>query len=203
MTPGSPVRIYGGQSHHRVVLGGLTRNLPVVQIKDGVYIASDAELILGDVEFITRAAEVLAERVSKFKTEVILSAEAKSIALSYQLASRLGHRRFIVARKGAKRYMGEFLEERLTAITTASEQRLLVTSTDSSHLSGKRVCLLDDVVSTGATFTALEAIVRKAGGVVACRAAIWREGPWTKNMNLVCLGALPLYLRAGVDVRVV
>jgi adenine phosphoribosyltransferase len=166
----------------------------LVQIKPGVYIASDAELILGDVEFLTVSAQMLARKLRRLDIEIVLTAEAKSIALAYELAKRLGHSRFMVARKSAKGYMGGYFEQKLTSLTTESEQRLLLTEDELGFLSGRRVCLLDDVVSTGATFAALEAITKRAGGSVVCRAAIWKEGPWYAGENLTCVGELPVFV---------
>jgi len=194
MIPKNTVRIYTGQRSFRVKLPGIARNLPLVQIKPGVHIASDAGLILGDVEFLSGAAQSLARKMRRFDIDVILTAEAKSIALAYELARRLGHERFMVARKSAKSYMEDYYAQKLRSITTESEQQLLLTKEELHSLSGRRVCLLDDVVSTGATFTALEAIVRKAGASVVCRAAIWREGPWYDGENLVCVGVLPIFV---------
>ena len=193
LNPEGTVRRYAGQRTYNVVLSGISRDLPLVQIKPGVYIASDAELILGDVKFLSKAGQLLARKLTGLKIDIILTAEAKSIALAYELAKRLGHSRFIVARKSAKSYMGDYFAQKVKSITTKSEQRLLMTREELKSLSGRNVCLLDDVVSTGATFTALEAIVKKAGGNVVCRAAIWREGPWYRG-DLLCVAVLPIFV---------
>jgi len=161
-----------------------------------MYVASDAELILGDTEFLTRTASALARELKSQSFDAILTAEAKSIALAYELARKLGHRRFLVARKTVKSYMGDYLREGLKSITTDSLQQLLLTAEERGYLSGKRVCLLDDVVSTGATLDALERIAQKAGAEVTCRAAIWREGPWYTR-GLVFLGTLPVFITEG------
>lgn len=90
--------------------------------------------------------------------------------------------------------MGEHLSQEVRSITTSSVQQLLLTREEMGYVSGRRICLLDDVVSTGSTLRALEAITRKAEGDVVCRAAIWREGPWYDQEELVCLGLLPVYV---------
>jgi adenine phosphoribosyltransferase len=159
-----------------------------------MWIASDAALILGDVELISKAAELLAKKVRRKPTDVVLTAEAKSIALAYELSKRLGHERFIVARKSLKVYMGDHISQKLRSITTSSDQELVLTKEEMTCLAGKKVCLLDDVVSTGGTLKALEALVANAGGIVTCRAAIWREGPWYRGSDLVYVDALPVFV---------
>jgi adenine phosphoribosyltransferase len=191
---GDAVRWYAGETFYRAVLSGLERDLPLVEIEAGMWIASDAELILGDVEFISRGALLLSEKVKHFGPEIVLTAEAKSIALAYELSRLLGHDRFVVARKTLKAYMGDHLSQEVRSITTRSVQRLLLTKEEIGYISGKRVCLLDDVVSTGATFKALEAIARKADAETVCRAAIWKEGPWYDETDLVYLDLLPVFV---------
>jgi len=159
-----------------------------------MWIASNAELILGDVEFISRASRLLAERVAKTKADVVVTAEAKSIALAYGLSKELGHPRFVVARKSFKSYMSERLTQPVKSITTSSEQVLILTKRDAAYVKDKRACVLDDVVSTGGTLRALEALVRKAGGVVGCRAALWKEGPWYREKRLVFVSTLPIFV---------
>jgi adenine phosphoribosyltransferase len=188
------VRRYTGERLYRAVLPGLERDLPLVEIEPGLWIASDAELILGDVGFLSRAALLLSEKVGKFDPQVVLTAEAKSIALAYELSRLLGHERFVVARKTLKSYMGDHVSRKVRSITTSSEQQLLLTRDELGYISGKRVCLLDDVVSTGATLAALEAITEAADGEVVCRAAIWKEGPWYDGADLVHLGQLPVFV---------
>ncbi|MDA4112605.1 MAG: phosphoribosyltransferase family protein [Thaumarchaeota archaeon] len=188
------VRLYAGERFHRAELAGLERDLPIVEIGPGMWIASDAGLILGDVEFLSRSALLLSERVKRFDPEVVLTAEAKSIALAYELSRLLGHDRFVVARKTLKAYMGDHISQEVKSITTRSVQQLLLTREEAGYISGRRVCLLDDVVSTGSTLRALEATAGKAGGDVVCRAAVWREGPWYDQTDLICLGLLPVYV---------
>jgi adenine phosphoribosyltransferase len=188
------VRRYAAQRSYRVEFSGISRELPLVRIRPGVYIASDAGLILGDVEFLSKAAQVLARKMKGLDIDMILTAEAKSIALAYELSRRMGFDRFMVARKSAKAYVGSYFSQKVKSITTESEQQLLLTKEEMRSLSGRRVCLLDDVVSTGATFAALGAIAKKADATVVCRAAIWKEGPWYTEEGLVCLGVLPIFV---------
>src|SRR5271155_3043152 len=138
---------YAGQRTYRVKFAGISRELPLVQDDPGVYIASNAELILGDVEFLSKSAQVLATEMKGLEFDIILTAEAKSIALAYELSKLLGLERFIVARKSAKAYVESYFSQRVRSITTKSNQQLLLTRQEMAALSGKRVCLLDDVVS--------------------------------------------------------
>jgi adenine phosphoribosyltransferase len=178
-------------------LGTLRRELPLVRISSHLWIASDAEAVLGDVEFLSTATRLLAEKVRRRGTDVVLTAEAKSIALAYGLSMMLGQSRFVVARKSLKAYMGEHISQKVKSITTVSEQELILTKNDVSALSGKRVCLLDDVVSTGETLKALDVLVEAAGGISVCKAAVWREGPWYKGSDLVYLATLPIFVDDG------
>lgn len=178
---------------HTVKLGDLHRDLPVVKVSPGLWIASDAELILGDTEFISKAAELLARKLSRKRVDVVLTAEAKSIALAYELSRRLQHSRFVVARKSLKTYMGDHVSQKVRSITTEKDQELVLTKEEMSSLAGKRVCLLDDVISTGGTLKALEALVARARATIACRAAVWKEGPWYKGSGVVYLDTLPVF----------
>jgi adenine phosphoribosyltransferase len=192
-----PVKAYSGQKSYRLKLDGLQLELPLVKVSPHLWIASDAELILGDVEFIEKAAEVLSKKVSRLRADLVLTAEAKSIALAYALSKKLGHRRFVVARKSIKAYTGAHISQKLRSITTSADQALILTKEEIVSLSGKRVCLLDDVVSTGETLKALEVLLTKAGGIVSCKAAIWREGPWYKDSDLVYADVLPVFVEKG------
>jgi adenine phosphoribosyltransferase len=188
------VRRFRGESSFRVKLNGLERDVPLVEVSPNLWIASDAELILGDVGFLSTAARLLAERLKNEGFDVIVTAEAKSIALAYALSNELGHGRFVVARKNLKAYMGEHISQTVRSITTSSEQSLILTSQDASWIKERRACLFDDVVSTGATLRALDDLVRKAGGTVACSAALWKEGPWYQDERLVYVGSLPVFV---------
>lgn len=188
------VRIYEGQLFHEVNVFGLRRRLPIVPIDDGLWIASDAEIVLGDVEFINRAGAEVSRTVSQYRPEVVVTAEAKAIALAYEVARGLGHGRFVVVRKSVKGYMRDYMIEGVKSITTREPQMLVLTTDDAELIRGRRVCLLDDVVSTGATMRALERLVVRAGGEVVCKACIWREGPWYSSNDLLFFDALPIYV---------
>lgn len=191
------VKAYSGEKFLRVRLGPVRRKLPLVRISPHMWIASDAEFILGDVELISAAARIIARKVGRGRTDVVLTAEAKSIALAFELSKNLGHKRFVVARKSLKSYMSDHVVQPLRSITTDSQQELLLTAEEMDCIAGKKVCILDDVVSTGGTLAALQTLVDRAEGTVVCKAAIWKEGPWYKGRDLVFVEELPVFVEPG------
>lgn len=184
---------YYGQKTYTTVVGEIRRVLPVTEVEDGVYIASNASVILGDVEFIIYAGKLVAERIREYSVDVIVTPEAKSLALAYEVAKNLGHSKYVVARKSVKSYMKNPLIERVRSITTKEEQILVLCEEEVKYVKDRRVCILDDVVSTGGTMKALERLVKKAGGNIVCRAAIWLEGPWMENEEIIYLSTLPIF----------
>jgi len=184
---------YYGQKTYTTVVGEIRRVLPVTEVEDGVYIASNASVILGDVEFIIYTGKLVAERIRKYSVDVIVTPEAKSLALAYEVAKNLGHSKYVVARKSVKSYMKNPLIERVRSITTKEEQILVLCEEEVKYVKDRRVCILDDVVSTGGTMKALERLVKKAGGNIVCRAAIWLEGPWMENEEIIYLSTLPVF----------
>uniref|UniRef100_A0A7J3ZK06 Phosphoribosyltransferase n=1 Tax=Fervidicoccus fontis TaxID=683846 RepID=A0A7J3ZK06_9CREN len=190
----SNTKPYRGEEYYEVSVGNIKRRLPLVKVAEKIWIASDADLVLGDVEFIEAAARLLADKIKACEPELIVAPEAKSLALAYEVAKQLGLKRFVVARKERKSYMKSVIVERVRSITTAREQILLLTREDAEQLKNRRVCIIDDVVSTGSTIEALERLVKRAGGVVVCKAAIWIEGDWCLNKGILHLLTLPLFV---------
>jgi len=188
------IELYKGQKSYKINLFGLTRELPLVQVDNGIWIASDAELVLGDTEFIEKAAINIARLIQPYDPEVLVTPEAKSIAFAYEVSKRLGHKRFVIARKSIKAYMKDYLVEIVKSITTKGEQKLVLTREDAEYIRGKRVCIVDDVVSTGGTILALRKLVSRAGGKIVCEAAIWKEGFWYKGSNLIFVDTLPVFV---------
>ncbi|MFB6490604.1 MAG: phosphoribosyltransferase family protein [Thermoproteus sp. AZ2] len=196
---------YRGEATYAVRVAGVERKLPIIPLGPveilgevlEAYIASDHELILGDVEFLAAAARGLAELIRPYRPEVLLAPEAKSIALAYGVARELGLPRFVVARKSVKAYMGGHIAVEVNAITTKEKQRLVLDRDSADYLRGRRVCLIDDVVSTGSTMRALEELAKAAGAQVACRAAIWVEGPWVEDDEVLRLGELPIFVKGA------
>jgi adenine phosphoribosyltransferase len=193
---------YDGRSTYSIDIAGLRRELPIVYIGEVVingskykaYIASDADLVLGDVEFINAVSRELAGLVSQYRPGVIVVPESKAIALAYSLSRELGINRFIVVRKSVKAYMGGYVKVRVNSITTRETQYLVLDSNSVNYLRNKDVCLVDDVVSTGSTMRGMEELMSKVGANIVCRAAIWIEGPWVNDDYVMHLGELPIFV---------
>ena len=168
---------------------GLKRHLPLVRITDDLAFASF--VIISDTELVTAAGKELAEKIGE--ADVIVTAEAKGIALTYEVSRCLGKKEFIVARKSVKSYMKDYIGVELSSITTEGVQKLYLDGKDIEAVRGRNICLVDDVVSTGESLRALETLIEKAGGTVTCRAAVLAEGLAAKREDLVFLERLPLF----------
>jgi len=177
---------------------GVTRTLPLIPISDGMAFASF--VIISDTELISAAAPALADQIRRQgPVEEIVTAEAKGIALAYEISRLLGLKRFIVARKSRKSYMRDAVRHEVQSITTAERQMLYLDGADAAEIRGRRVCLVDDVISTGESIAAIEALVKSAGGDVVCRAAVLAEGDAASRKDIVFLQKLPLFCRSGED----
>ena len=179
--------------NYPIEIAGVRRTLPFVDISDELAYASF--VIISDVELVNAVSKLLAERIRD--CDVILTAEAKGISLAYAVSSLLGFREFVVARKSVKSYMRETLSVPVKSITTFDEQRLYLDAADISSLKGKRVCLLDDVVSTGESLAALAALAELAGGAVKAKACVLAEGDAADREDLIYLDVLPLFRKIG------
>ncbi|MCG2879868.1 MAG: phosphoribosyltransferase [Vulcanisaeta sp.] len=193
---------YDGRSTYSIDIAGLRRELPIVYIGEVVingskykaYIASDADLVLGDVEFINAVSRELAGLVSQYRPGVVVVPESKAIALAYSLSRELGINRFVVVRKSVKAYMGGYVKVSVNSITTRETQYLVLDPNSVNYLRNKDVCLMDDVVSTGSTMRGMEELMSKVGTNIVCRAAIWIEGPWVSDDYVIHLGELPIFV---------
>jgi len=189
------VIIYQEQKEYVTRVGSLERTLPIVKVSEGLWIASIGEIVLGDVDFVEHAGSLLAKKIrQQCNPEVIIAPEAKAFPLAHVIARELGHKFFAAARKGVKGYMSGYISIEVQSITTAEKQRLILDDIDVLRVKGKKVCLLDDIVSTGGTMRALQAITEKAGGIPICKAAIWLEGPWWNEKDLIYLTELPVFM---------
>lgn len=175
--------------YYELNVAGLIRKLPIIKIKPGLSIASF--VILGDCEMVTAAAPLVADRLPVI--DYIMTAEAKGIPLVNEVCRILGHPRYIVARKSVKSYMDDPLEIEVESITTQRVQRLYLDKNDTEMIRGKRVALLDDVISSGESLKALEKLALKAGAVVAAKAAILAEGDAAERDDIIYLEKLPLF----------
>jgi adenine phosphoribosyltransferase len=176
-------------AHHTLVIGALTRELPVVRVAPGQAIA--VLNILGDTELVEEAARLLHERVVTRGFDVIATPEAKSIPLAHALA-RLAKCPYVVFRKSHKLYMGEALSVTTRSITAQKEQTLYLDARDRATMAGRSVLLVDDVVSTGSTLEAMERLVALAGGRVVGVAAVCTEGEAGRE-PVIALAHLPLF----------
>lgn len=179
-------------SNHRLVLGAVTRDLPVVAVAPGVHIA--VLNILGDTELVETAATLLAGRLATVDYDCLVTPEAKSIPLAHALSVRTGAP-YAVLRKSWKSYMGEALCATTRSITTGAEQILYLDAKDRALLSGRRVVLVDDVVSTGSTIAAMTDLMAQAGAEVVVRAAICTEGD--AEDEAIALAHLPVFSEPG------
>ncbi|NLK86649.1 MAG: adenine phosphoribosyltransferase [Clostridiaceae bacterium] len=168
---------------------GLERRLPVVQITDTMEIASF--VILGDSELVIRAAEELSRRIPE--VDYLITAEAKGIPLVQELAHLLGMKRYFVARKSIKPYMTEPFVTEVYSITTQERQILCLEKEESDLIKGRRILIVDDVISTGESIKAMESLISKAGGIIAGKAAILAEGDSAKRKDIIFLEQLPVF----------
>ena len=175
--------------NYELTLCGVKRILPFVDLENDLAFASF--VIMGDTELITACAPELANKISD--ADVIITAEAKGIALAYEISKILGKNEFIVARKSIKSYMSGVVSVSVHSITTSGEQHLYLDGHDAEKLRGKKVCILDDVISTGESLYALEALVESAGGIVTKKAAILAEGNAAKREDIIFHQELPLF----------
>lgn len=181
---------YDGEETYILKLFGRAWELPVVEVEEDLYIASDAELILGDREFIDVAAERLAEEVKEKNLDFLVTVEAKAIGLVHSMAQELGID-YVVARKDVKSYMEDPLVVEVESITTGGTQSLVLNSEDVEQIRGSRVALIDDVVSTGNTMRSMEELLDDAGAEIVTKAAILEEGQ--KHEDVKTLGKLPVF----------
>ncbi len=169
-------------------VAGLERQLPVCPVNENLSIAGF--VIFGDQELTVACARELLARAPEY--DYIITAEAKGIPLAHEMARQAGDKKYILARKGPKLYMRDILEVSVHSITTAKEQKLYLDGADAELMKGKRILLVDDVISTGESLAALEALVEKAGGIICGRMAILAEGDAQDREDLIYLEKLPL-----------
>ena len=170
-------------------LCGVERTLPFIPISDTLAFASF--VILGDTELVSAVAPALAEKIGK--VDAVVTAEAKGIALAYEVSRQLGLKEFIVARKSTKSYMRNVVSASVHSITTQGEQHLYLDGADADKIRGKNICIIDDVISTGESLNALNVLVESAGANVVCRAAVLAEGDAADRSDIVFLQKLPLF----------
>lgn len=174
--------------YYRMNVAGLDRDLPVCRVTDDLYIAGF--IIFGDPELTVACARELLAKAPAY--DYLITAEAKGIPLIHEMARQAGDSTYFVARKAPKLYMRDMFEVTVNSITTAKEQHLYLDGVDAEKMKGKRILLVDDVISTGESLSALEALVEKAGGIICGRMAILAEGDAQNREDLIYLEKLPL-----------
>jgi len=175
---------------YSVEIAGLKRELRLFEVAPGLRIA--VLNILGDTELVQACARDLAQKLDRAAYDVLVTAEAKSIPLAYALSVET-HKPYVVLRKIYKPYMGVALSAETLSITTGQPQMLYLDEKDHDLLKGKRVILLDDVISTGSTLQGMRLVVDKAGGQVVLEAGIFTEGERAQWRHIVSLGHLPVF----------
>ena len=179
--------------HYTMTIAGVTRDLPLCRVNDELYIG--AFVIFGDVELTVASARELLKRAPEH--DILITAESKGIPLVYEMARQHGENRYLIARKAAKLYMRNVFSTDVTSITTANRQMLCIDGDDAEYMKGKRVLIVDDVISTGESLKAVQKLVEQAGGTVVGKMAILAEGAAQDRDDIIYLEKLPLFNADG------
>ena len=179
--------------YYTMNIAGLERNLSLCPLNDDLYIG--AFVIFGDCELTEACAAELLKRAPEY--DYMITAESKGIPLAYAMARQHGDKKWMLARKGVKLYMKNVVDVAVKSITTAKEQHLYLDGADAEMMKGKRILIVDDVISTGESLRALETLVENVGGIVCGRMAILAEGDAQDRDDLIYLEKLPLFNSKG------
>ena len=174
---------------YRMKIAGLERDLPICRVTDDLYIAGF--VVFGDQELTVACARELLAKAPEY--DYLITAEAKGIPLAHEMARQAGAAKYFLARKGPKLYMSGVFSSSVKSITTAKEQTLYLDTAGAALMKGKRILIMDDVISTGESLVALEALVEKAGGIVVGRMAVLAEGDAQDREDIIYLEKLPLF----------
>lgn len=178
---------------YEISVAGVKRDLELFPVSDTLKIA--AFILFGDVELTCKCAEALLKIAPEY--DVMITAEAKSIPLIHEMARQSGNNEYIIARKGVKVYMKNPLEVSVNSITTQHEQKLYIGEKEINMIKGKKVLIVDDVISTGESLFAIEELVKKAGGNIVGKLAVLAEGDAINREDISVLGQLPLFDAEG------
>ncbi len=176
-----------------ITVAGVKRDLPLCKINDSLTIA--AFVIFGDVELTCECAKALLEKAPEF--DYMVAPEAKAIPLIHEMARQSGRNEYFLVRKKKKAYMNGVFETVDNSITTEGEQKLYMDGADAQKMNGKRILVIDDVISTGGSISAVENLVEQAGGNVVGRMAILAEGDAANRDDIIFLEPLPLFNSDG------
>lgn len=179
--------------NYPMTIAGLKRELPLCRVTDDLYIA--AFVIFGDQALTVACANALLQKAPEY--DYLITAEAKGIPLVHEMARQHGDDRYILARKATKLYMQKVFEVQVRSITTDRVQHLYLDQTDADRMQDKRILIVDDVISTGESLSALEELVSQAGGNIVGRMTILAEGQAAAREDIVYLEELPLFNADG------
>lgn len=174
---------------YKMNIAGLDRELPLCRVSDELYIG--AFVIFGDAELTVACARELLKKAPEY--DYLITAEAKGIPLIHEMARQSGDDFYILVRKNPKLYMREVFEVTVNSITTAKEQKLYLDAADAAKMKGKRILIVDDVISTGESLAAIEELVKKAGGNIVGKMTILAEGDAQDRDDIIYLEKLPLF----------
>jgi adenine phosphoribosyltransferase len=180
-------------NHYSMTIAGLPRKLPICRVSDDLYIG--AFVIFGDAPLTVACAAALLDKAPDY--DYLITAEAKGIPLAHEMAQQHGDEHYFIARKHPKLYMTGVFEADVRSITTDADQKLYLDVSDAELMRGKRILLVDDVISTGESIAAVEALVKKAGGIVCGKMAILAEGDAQDRGDIIYLEKLPLFNADG------
>ena len=178
---------------YRMNIAGLDRDLPLCPLNASLYLG--AFVIFGDPELTTAASKALLEKAPEY--DYIITAESKGIPLAHEMARLAGNQKYFIARKKPKLYMTGVFEVTVRSITTEGEQKLYLDRADADLMAGKRILIVDDVISTGESLSAIESLVIAAGGNIVGKMAILAEGDAKDREDIIYLEPLPLFNADG------
>lgn len=177
----------------KMKVAGVERDLPLCPIGENLFIA--AFVLFGDVELTERCAEALYSKAPEH--DVMITAESKGIPLVHAMCRLSGKNKYVLARKSVKLYMKDVVACETQSITTSAKQTLYIDGADAEYMKGKRVLIVDDVISTGGSLESLENLVRLAGGEIVGKMTILAEGEAAVRDDIIYLEKLPLFDRDG------
>ncbi len=177
------------EKFYSLQVAGLQRKLPIVSVAPNLAIASF--VILGDSELVIAAAQELAKKLPE--ADYFITAEAKGIPLIQELCHVMDKKRYFVARKSVKPYMQHPLTSEVVSITTQKKQLLCLDAEESKVICGKKIIIVDDVISTGESLKAMRGLVELAGGNIVASAAILAEGEAANRKDIIFLQRLPIF----------
>ena len=178
---------------YRMKVAGVERDLPLCPINDDLYIG--AFILFGDVELTERSAEELYKKAPEH--DVMITAESKGIPLIHAMCRVSGKNRYVLARKSVKLYMKDIVACETQSITTEAKQTLYIDGDDAEYMKGKKVLIVDDVISTGGSLKSLENLVNLAGGQIVGKMTVLAEGEAADRDDIIFLEKLPLFDKDG------